>query len=61
MVQILTDHGAGCNFNVFVDDGAANGATFADSHIPSSTDSLMWLQGPMLQRNPSMDRWIWLP
>jgi hypothetical protein len=34
MVQILTDHGAGCNFNVFVDDGAANGATFADSHIP---------------------------
>src|SRR5690606_23177602 len=34
MVQILTDHGAGCNFNVFVDDGAANGATFADFHIP---------------------------
>lgn len=24
MVQILTDHGAGCNFNVFVDDGASN-------------------------------------
>ena len=28
---------------------------------PSSTDSLMWLQGPMLQRKPRMERWIWLP
>ncbi|MNH14753.1 hypothetical protein D3C85_1224390 [compost metagenome] len=21
----------------------------------------MWLQGPMLQLNPRMERWIWLP